>query len=53
MLSSVLKTNIAEEVSVRIMDAFVAMRHFIGSNLLEQKYINNMVLEHDFKIKLL
>ena len=53
MLSSVLKTNIAEEVSVRIMDAFVAMRHFIGSNLLEQKYINDMVLEHDSEIKLL
>ena len=35
------------------MRAFVTMRHYIGNNLIEQKYINNMVLEHDDKIKLL
>jgi hypothetical protein len=53
MLSASLRTEVAEEVSVRIMDAFVAMRHYIGSNLLEQKYINNLVLEDHNKIKLL
>ena len=53
MLSAILRTEVAEEVSVRIMDAFVAMRHYIGSNLLEQKYINNLVLEDHNKIKLL
>ena len=25
------------------MDAFVAMRKFMSSNLIEQKYINNLV----------
>ena len=32
------------------MDAFVAMRHYISSNLIEQKYINNMVLEDNERI---
>ena len=32
MLSSVLRSQTAAEVSVQIMDAFVAMRHFIVSN---------------------
>ena len=37
MLATVLRTEVAEKVSINIMDAFVAMRHFIGSNLIEQK----------------
>ena len=41
------KSKIATEVSIKIMDAFVAMRHYIGNNLIEQKYINNLVLEHE------
>ena len=53
MLATVLRTKVAEEVSIKIMDAFVAMRKYIGNNLLEQKYINDMVLEHDSQIKLL
>ena len=53
MLSSVLRTNIASKVSVNIMRAFVEMRKYISSNLIEQKYINNLVLEHDSDIKLL
>ena len=32
MLSSVIRTDVAEDVSIRIMDAFVAMRHYIGEN---------------------
>ena len=39
--------------SVSIMRAFVKMRHYLSSNLLEQKYINNMVLEHDYDIKII
>ena len=50
MLATILKTKVATEVSIRIMDAFVAMRHYISSNLIEQKYINNMVLEGNEKI---
>ena len=33
-----------------VMDAFVAMRKYIGSNLIEQKYINHLVIEHEDKI---
>ncbi len=53
MLATVLKTKVATEVSIKIMDAFVTIRKYISSNLLEQKYINNMVLEDHDKIKLL
>ena len=53
MLATVLKTDVATEMSVRIMRAFVSMRKYISTNLLEQKYINNLVLEHDKDIKLL
>ena len=50
MLSAVLRTEVAEEVSIKIMDAFVAMRHYINFNknllpnkvlLLEEKVDNN------------
>ena len=51
MLSAILRTDVAEKISIRIMDAFVAMRHYIGSGLLEQEYINNLVMEDNQKIK--
>ena len=53
MLATVLRTDVAEEVSIRIMDAFVALKHYISENLIEQKYINNLVLEDHDKIKVL
>lgn len=53
MLATVLRTHVAEEISIKIMDAFVAMRKYISSNLIEQKYINNLVLEDHDKIKVL
>ena len=53
MLSSTLKTITASITSVNIMRAFVAMRKYINTNLIEQKYINNLVFEHDKDIKLL
>ena len=53
MLATILRTKVAEEVSIRIMDAFVAMRKYISSNLIEQKYINDLVLEDHDKIKAL
>jgi len=53
MLSTILKSNIATKVSIAIMDAFVAMRKYISNELLEQKYINRMVIKHDEEIKLL
>ena len=51
MLATILKTPVAAEVSIRIMDAFVALRHYVSSNLLEQKYINNLVMEDHEKIR--
>ena len=53
MLSSVLHTDIAEKVSVDIMRAFIKMRKYMSNSLIEQKFINNMVLNHDNEIKLL
>ena len=53
MLSTSLKTIIAIKTSIAIMDAFVAMRKYISGNLIEQQYINNLVLEDHENIKLL
>ena len=53
MLATVLRTPVAEEVSIRIMDAFVAMRKYISTNLIEQKYINDLVLKDSKRIDLL
>ena len=53
MLATVLRTKVAEEISIKIMDAFVTMRKYISTNLIEQKYINNLVLENHEKIKIL
>ncbi len=50
MLATVLRTSVTEEISISIMDAFVAMRKYISNDLIEQKYIKNMVLEHDPKL---
>lgn len=50
MLATILKSKIATEVSIRIMDTFVKMRHYINYNknilprrflLLEEKVDNN------------
>ena len=53
MLSSVLHSEIAIKMSIQIINAFVIMRKYISNNLIEQRYINNLVLEHDTEIKLL
>ena len=51
MLATILRTPISEKVSIQIMDAFVSMRKYISSNLIEQKYINNLVIEHEDNFK--
>ena len=53
MLASVLKTDIAADVSVKIMRTFVMLKKYISNSLIEQKYINNMVIKHEDDIKLL
>ncbi|MBS5806858.1 MAG: ORF6N domain-containing protein [Firmicutes bacterium] len=53
MLATILKSKIATRVSIAIMDAFVLMRRYISTNLVEQKYINNQVLKNTEDIKIL
>ena len=43
MLVTILKSKVATQVSIRIMDAFVAMKKYISNNLIEQKFINNIL----------
>lgn len=44
MLSAVLKSDVAVRVSIKIMDAFIEMRHFITSNALMFERISAMEL---------
>ena len=53
MLSSLLKNDIAAKVNVAIINAFVSMRQYISSDLIEQKYINNQVMKNTEDIRLL
>ena len=53
MLSSVLRSKVAIDVSIKICRAFITMRKYISTNLIEQKYINNLVLENHNRIELL
>ena len=53
MLATILKTPVAEEVSIKIMDAFVSMRKFINENKDIFKRLTTVeykLLEHDDKI---
>ena len=53
MLATVLRTKVASQMSISIMRAFVTMRKYISSNLIEQKFINKQVLKNTEDIKLL
>ena len=50
MLSSVLRTEVAEQVSIKIMDAFVKMRHYIVNENYRLNNVETKLLEHDTKI---
>ena len=52
MLSSVLKTDVATKVSIKIMNAFVEMRKYIASSI-SQNYINNIVFEDRERINMI
>lgn len=43
MLATILKTKVAVQISIKIMDAFVEMKKYI-TNGISQNYINNIVL---------
>jgi len=53
MLATILRTDVAEEVSIKIMDAFVSMHKYISSSLLEQRYVNELVFKDHEKINML
>jgi len=53
MLATILRTAVAEQISIQIMDAFVSIRRYISNNLMEQKYVKDLVFKHDKDIMLL
>lgn len=53
MLSGLPRSDLAAKVNVQIIDAFVAMKKYISSTLVNQSFINNLVYKHDEEIKLL
>ena len=53
MLATVLKSEIASKVSIDIMRAFVAMRHYIGNNEYRLLNVESKIVEHDNDIRLL
>ena len=53
MLSALLNSDIAITTSIKVINAFVAMRKYISNNLLEQRHYKDMLLRHDKEIKLL
>ena len=53
MLATILKSDVATEVSIRIMDAFVKMRKFIRNNvnyLSDINMIESTLIRHDNKL---
>ena len=52
MLATILKTSVATETSIRIMDAFVEMRHYISNELISNT-LEYKLLDHDKRIDLL
>lgn len=56
MLATILKSKIATEISIKIMDAFVLMRHLIVDNKDVYKSLNNInnkLVEHDEQLNYL
>jgi hypothetical protein len=53
MLSAVLHTEIAEQMSVKIMRAFVAMRKYLSNNILANLNYKNLLIEDHNRIDLL
>ena len=53
MLSAVLRTEVASQVSVSIMRAFVVMRHYIGNSNYRLSNVESKVIELDKDVKLL
>ena len=50
MLATILKTPIAIQISIKIMDTFVKLRHYLSTNILNVEYINERLVKQDNKI---
>ena len=50
MLATILKSKVATQVSIRIMDAFVAMRKYISNDLMDY---SKMLINHENRISLI
>ncbi len=53
MLSTILKSPIAVQTSINIMDAFVHLRHYVTDKELRISNMETKIIEHDRNIKLL
>lgn len=53
MLATILKSKIATQISIKIMDAFVEMRNYISNGLIDRDKISYKLLDHDKRISLL
>lgn len=55
MLSSILRTPVAEEISIKIMDAFVEMRKYIATNNYSNRLSNieTKIIDHDNKFDII
>ena len=53
MLATILKSKTTTQISIKIMDAFVAMYKYISVSLIEQSNINNLVFENRKRICLI
>lgn len=53
MLATILHTPVATQISIRIMDAFINMRHYISNNELRLSNAETKIIEHDESIRLL
>jgi hypothetical protein len=52
MLATVLHTDIAINMTIKIIHAFVSMRMYISNAMIEQKYINKLVIKNDERLNL-
>ena len=50
MLATILKSKVATQVSIAIMDAFVLMRKYLSNNLIEHQNLYDLVLEDHHRI---
>src|SRR5574344_153059 len=53
MLAGILKSDIAVEMSIRIVNTFIEIKKYISNSVLEQQYYKNILLDDHNRISLL